>query len=149
MFSDTSLLASFEHQLEGRAVGRLETGSGRTYIWDMAIRGAMESPLFGQGMDFWSLENRLRWGLMGAVHAHNLFLQVFSVSGFVGLTALLVFLYFFVRYSIRAAKITHGGSIAMLAVFFHPLDGGSTAFAKFHPRKREPGDDRLFYLCYG
>jgi len=118
MFSDTSLLASFEHQLEGRAVGRLETGSGRTYIWDMAIRGAMESPLFGQGMDFWSLENRLRWGLMGAVHAHNLFLQVFSVSGFVGLTALLGFLYFFVRYSIRAAKITRGGSIAMLAVFF-------------------------------
>lgn len=117
MFSDTSLLTSLEHQLEGRAVGRLETGSGRTYIWDRAIQGGMESPLFGQGLDFWHLENRLRWGLTGAVNAHNLFLQVFSVSGFIGLAALLVFLYFFLRYSIRAAKVTRGGSIAMFTVF--------------------------------
>ena len=118
MFSDTSLLASLESQLEGRAVRGLETGSGRTYVWEMAIRGAMESPLFGQGLDFWRLENRLRWGLSGAVHAHNLFLQVLSNSGFVGLAALLVFLYFFLRYSVRAAKVTRGGSIAVLIAFF-------------------------------
>lgn len=118
MFSDTSLLASLESQLEGRAVRGLETGSGRTYIWEMAIRGAMENPLFGQGLDFWRLENRLRWGLSGAVHAHNLFLQVLSNSGFVGLAALLVLLYFFLRYSVRAAKVTRGGSIAVLTAFF-------------------------------
>ncbi|SEO14967.1 O-antigen ligase [Nitrosospira multiformis] len=118
MFSDTSLLASLERQLEARAVDDLATGTGRTFIWERAIQGGMASPLFGQGPEFWHLENRLRWGLSAAAHAHNLFLQVFSVSGFIGLTALLVFLYFFSRYSIRAAKVTRGGSLAMLAVFF-------------------------------
>jgi O-antigen ligase len=117
MFSDTSILASLGRRMEGRAVEDLATGAGRTLIWSVAIQGGMENPLFGQGLDFWSLDNRLRWGLSGAVHAHNLFLQVFSRSGFVGLAALLVFLYFFLRYSIRASKVTRGGSIAVLTVF--------------------------------
>jgi O-antigen ligase len=55
--------------------------------------------------------------LAAAATAHNLFLQIFSRSGFVGLVALLVFLYFLIRYSIYAAKPTRGGSIALLAVF--------------------------------
>ncbi|MEO6561558.1 MAG: O-antigen ligase family protein [Nitrosospira sp.] len=115
MFSDTSVLASLERRLDARAVGQLATGTGRTLIWEVAIAGGLENPLFGQGFGFWSLENQLRWGLI-AMHAHNLFLQVFSRSGFVGLTTLLVFLYFLLRYAIRASKITRGGSIAIIIV---------------------------------
>jgi O-antigen ligase len=118
MFSDTSILASVERRLEGRALNDLSTGAGRTLIWSVAIQGGMENPLFGQGLDFWSLENRLRWGLSGAVHAHNLFLQVFSRSGFIGLGALLLFLYFLLQYAVRASGSTRGGSIAMITVFF-------------------------------
>ena len=117
MFSDTSVLATLERKLEARAVGDLSTATGRTYIWEVAIEGGLENPLFGQGLGFWSVDNQLRWGLNGAMHAHNLFLQVFSRSGFVGLAALLVFLYFLLRYAMRASKITRGGSIAMITIF--------------------------------
>jgi O-antigen ligase len=144
MFSDTSFLALLERQLEGRAVGDLATGTGRTFIWGRAIQGGMENPLFGQGMDFWNLENRLRWGLSGAVNAHNLFLQVFSVSGFIGLTALLVFLYFFLRYSIRAAKVTRGGSIAMFTVFFIR----SMAEVAISPNSILGGDSLAMIACF-
>jgi O-antigen ligase len=117
MFSDTNAITSLERHLDPRAVGNLGTATGRTWIWEVAVKGGLENPLFGQGLGFWSLENRLRWGLTGAVHAHNLFLDVFVRSGFVGLTALLIFLYFVFRYSIRAAQYTRGGSIALAAVF--------------------------------
>lgn len=117
LFGDASMLASLDGKLNSRAVGDLKTATGRTWIWKVAIEAGMENPLFGQGADFWNLDNRMRLGLSGAVHAHNLYLQVFSRSGFVGLGALLVFLYFLIRYCIRAAKITGGGSIALLVVF--------------------------------
>lgn len=117
MFSDTNVLTSLEQSLDPRAVANLGTATGRTWIWEVAVKGGLENPLFGQGLGFWSLENRLRWGLLGAVHAHNLFLDVFTRSGFVGLIALLIFLYFVFRYSIRAAQYTQAGSVALVAVF--------------------------------
>ncbi|MEO8992947.1 MAG: O-antigen ligase family protein [Nitrosospira sp.] len=116
MFFDTGILDALQGRLDARAVGHLSTATGRTSIWDAAISGGLENPLFGQGGDFWGPENRHRLGLATAMSAHNLFLQIFSRSGFVGLAALLVFLYFLIRYSIRAAKPTRGGSIALLAV---------------------------------
>ncbi|MEP6877801.1 MAG: O-antigen ligase family protein [Nitrosospira sp.] len=117
MFSDSSVLSTLENKLAAPAVGRLATASGRTWIWEVAIQGGLENLLFGQGADFWSLKNRLRMGLGGAVHAHNLFLQAFSRSGLVGLATLIVFLYYLVRYSVQASKKTRGGSIALTAVF--------------------------------
>jgi exopolysaccharide production protein ExoQ len=116
MFFDTNVLRSLERHLDSRAVGDLSSGTGRLWIWSAAIHGGMENPLFGQGADFWSLENRLRLGLSGAVTAHNLYLQVFSRSGFVGLAALLGFLYVLIRYAVRGAKATGGASVAMLLV---------------------------------
>ena len=117
MFFDTHILDGLQGHLDARAVGHLSTATGRTLIWDAAINGGLQNPLFGQGGGFWGPENRLRLGLATAATAHNLFLQIFSRSGFVGLAALLVFLYFLIRYSVRAAKPTRGGSIALLAVF--------------------------------
>lgn len=114
--SDSALLNSFAHKFETRAVDDLASASGRTLIWQLAIQSGLENPLFGQGGDFWNLDNRIRYGLSGAVHAHNLFLQAFSRSGLVGLTALLAFTYLLIRYSIRASVVTRGGSIALLAI---------------------------------
>jgi O-antigen ligase len=116
IFLDTDMLAALKSQLDSRAVGTLSTATGRTLIWNTAIEGGLQSPLFGQGADFWGIDNRLRLGLGGATSAHNLFLQTFSRSGLIGLVALLVFFYFLARYSMRAAKSTRGGSLAILAV---------------------------------
>lgn len=117
MFSDSNLLTVLSRRLESRAVVDLSTASGRTLIWDVAIKGGMDSPLFGQGLGFWSLESRLQTGLNGAVHAHNMFLQVFSRSGVVGLAAFLAFFWLLLRYSIRAAIPTRGGSIGVMVAF--------------------------------
>ncbi|MEG2033584.1 MAG: O-antigen ligase family protein [Janthinobacterium sp.] len=116
MFSDVNLLTVIESKLDSRAVGDLSTGTGRLWIWSAAIKGGMENPLFGQGASFWNLENRLRMGLNGAVSAHNLYLQVFSRSGLIGLASLLAFLFFLIRYAMRASKATNGASLVMLAV---------------------------------
>lgn len=137
MFSDSSVLPSLERRLDARAVGSLATASGRTLIWHVAIEGGLANPLFGQGLAFWSLENRLHTGLNGAVHAHNLFLQVFSRSGIVGLAAFLFFLWLLVLYSVRAARVTRGGSIGLMVVFLMramvevPLQPNSVLGAEF------------------
>lgn len=123
--------------LEGRALEDLATATGRIWIWDLALQGGLDSPLFGQGVDFWNLENRIRYGLSGAVHAHNQFLQNFSQSGLVGLFALLLFLTVLVRYALRAAQATRGGSLALLmlfltrAMFEVPLQPTSVLGAEF------------------
>lgn len=117
MFSDSSLLSLLEKKLDPRLVQDATTGTGRIWIWEVAIMGGMENPLFGQGADFWNLNTRIRYGLSGAFHAHNLFLQVFSRSGFVGLLSLLIFLFYLIVYSLRAAKVTRGGSLALLVLF--------------------------------
>lgn len=117
MFSDTSILAGLEKSLNTRAVDDIATATGRLWIWENAIKGGFDNPLFGQGGGFWSEENAHRTGLLAAVHAHNLFLQAFSQSGIVGLGALLIFLWFLARYALRAAKGTGGGSLALMIVF--------------------------------
>jgi exopolysaccharide production protein ExoQ len=117
MFFDTNLLGSIERHLNPSAVGDLSSGTGRAWIWQAAVNAGLDSPIFGQGADFWNLENRMRLGLSGAVHAHNLYLQVFSRSGFVGLISLLVFLYLLLQYAGRAANRTGGASIALISVF--------------------------------
>ncbi|MDB5852729.1 MAG: O-antigen polymerase [Herminiimonas sp.] len=117
IFADDVLPRSMLDGLNSRAVTDLSTMTGRIWIWDAAIQAGMENLFFGQGAGMWEIENRLRLNLSGAVHAHNLFLEVFSRSGLVGLAGLFVFLYFLITYSVRAAKVTRGGSIALLGMF--------------------------------
>jgi O-antigen ligase len=117
VMSDSSGLIPTEPPLDTRAISELSTATGRTNIWAAAIDAGLRNPLFGQGADFWSERNQARLGLFGAVHAHNLFLEVFSRSGFVGLGSLLVFLGFLVTYSVRAAGRSRGGSLGLMSVF--------------------------------
>jgi exopolysaccharide production protein ExoQ len=116
MFGDGSLLRSIERRLDSRAVGELSSGTGRLWIWAAALDAGLQSPLFGQGADYWNLATQRRLGMNGAVTAHNQYLQAFSISGLCGLVTLLVFLGFLVRYAIRGAKSSDNATIAMLVV---------------------------------
>ncbi|WP_170299975.1 O-antigen ligase family protein [Pseudoduganella buxea] len=116
MFGDGSMLRSLERKLNPRAVGDLSSGTGRLWIWAAAIDAGMQNPLFGQGADYWNLATRLRLGLSGAATAHNQYLQVFSLSGLVGLVTLLIFMGYLIRYAIRGAKASGNATIAMLVV---------------------------------
>ncbi|QOJ22934.1 MAG: O-antigen ligase family protein [Gammaproteobacteria bacterium] len=118
MFYDWGISTALNRNLSANAVYGLSSATGRTDIWEVAIAAGMENPLFGQGGDFWNQQVRLRSGFGGATSAHNLFLEIFSRSGFVGLITLLIFLFFLVRYSLRASKNTNGGSIALMVAFF-------------------------------
>jgi exopolysaccharide production protein ExoQ len=116
LFADSSLIIAIEREFDPIAVGHLSTASGRDLVWQLAVKSGLESPVFGWGAGFWE-KIRLMPGMSGAAHAHNLFLQVFTRSGFVGLTALAIFLYFLLRYSIRSAKNTRGGGAALMVLF--------------------------------
>lgn len=116
MFGDGSFLRGLERKLNSRAIGDLSSGTGRLWIWAAAIDAGMQNPLFGQGADYWNLATRLRLGLSGAATAHNQYLQVFSLSGLVGLVTLLIFMGYLVRYAIRGAKASGNATIAMLVV---------------------------------
>jgi exopolysaccharide production protein ExoQ len=113
---DLSLIQVLEGGLTSSEAASVMSASGRTTIWDIAIQGGLENPLFGQGGSFWT-ETRLMRDLSAASSAHNLFLQVFSRSGFFGLFALLLFFYFLLQYSIRASSFTRGGSVAFMVLF--------------------------------
>lgn len=137
LFSDFSLLPALERRLNLNALGDISTATGRTWIWSVAVQAGLDSPLFGQGGDFWSAATRAQYGLSGASHAHNLFLQVFSRSGGFGLIALIVLVVYCVKYAIRARRVTRGGSLAFLVLFLTramfevPLQPNSVLGAEF------------------
>jgi len=115
--ADFGVMYGLVQRLDSRAVADLSTGTGRLDIWQFALRSGWESPIFGHGLSLWNMETRLRTGLTGASHAHNLFLQVFTRSGFVGLLAFVWLLCIMVIYALRAAVPTRGGSVALFAAF--------------------------------
>lgn len=115
--SDPTTWSAFERRLDPRAVSGLATFTGRTDIWEYAINRGMENPLFGQGLAMWDLQARLSTGLVQAMHAHNLYLQAFSRSGFVGLAALLLLLGYVIWLALKASSTSTGGSLALLAMF--------------------------------
>jgi O-antigen ligase len=115
--SDPSIFNAIDRRLDSRAIVGISNLSGRTEIWEFAVRRGMESPWFGQGLAMWDLQTRLATGLNGAVHAHNQYLQAFSRAGFVGVITLLGLLAMIVRLVFRATPSTAGGSLALLAMF--------------------------------
>lgn len=97
----------------------IESGSGRTMIWALAIEEFQRSPIFGYGTTIWEAPYRLRHGLLSAFHAHNLYLQALSMSGSLGLFGLLVYLGLLVKLSLRYGKATRGltlGLVLMLLI---------------------------------
>jgi O-antigen ligase len=92
------------------------TLSGRTGIWEVAVREWLRNPLFGYGPAIWGPDFRTEIGMQYAVSAHNQFLQTLSSAGTLGLLALLAYLRYLVPAALRCAPATRGVSLALLGM---------------------------------
>lgn len=92
------------------------TVAGRTAIWQQAITEGFNHPFFGYGPTIWSPEYRNATGLGSAFHAHNQFLQVFSVAGAFGLLGFALYLVVLGKMSINVARASRGASLALFVV---------------------------------
>ena len=102
------------HSLNSKFAQSVETLSGRTQIWEVAINEWKSSPIFGYGPSIFDEEYRMRMGMNFLYHAHNQFIQTLAESGAVGAFGLIIFLTKCAAESIKAAKATKGASIAIL-----------------------------------
>lgn len=90
--------------------------SGRTIIWEAALREFDNNPLFGFGPTLWDETYRRAIGLNYAYHAHNQILQTMAQSGTSGLLGLLAFLLLAILRAFQTYRITNGVSVAMLCL---------------------------------
>ena len=97
---------------------QVTTLTGRTAIWDVAIKTWEGNPIFGYGSSMWDPAFREAIGMNFAFHAHNQFLQALSVAGIVGMIGLLVYLFLLARYSYQANRATRGLSMALFSMIF-------------------------------
>ncbi|MCP4371498.1 MAG: O-antigen ligase family protein [Deltaproteobacteria bacterium] len=83
-------------------LGRDETLTGRTSVWEQLIPVAMERPILGCGYGgFWTSENQELYDISGA---HNGYLSVILELGFVGL---IFFLFYVLSICRKAGKETN------------------------------------------
>ncbi|WP_153115696.1 O-antigen ligase family protein [Rhodocyclus tenuis] len=114
MFVD---LPSLWDRISDSKVGdSVATVSGRTGIWEVALREWQHSPLFGYGPTIWGEKFRWQIGMPYAFSAHNQFMQTLSVAGTLGFLALLAYLRYLIPAALRMAAQTRGVSVALLAM---------------------------------
>ena len=76
--------------MRGQTAADAYTVSGRTEVWDIAIKSFVEEPLFGHG--YYSMTNTGKmyvWGAERWQTAHNVYLHVLTGTGIIGLFLLL------------------------------------------------------------
>ncbi len=79
-------------------VGRDQTLTGRTEIWERLVPAAMSRPFFGYGNGgFWTTGTREMYAIMSS---HNGYLEVILELGFVGLTLYAIFFLSIIRKAI-------------------------------------------------
>ncbi len=91
------------------------TLTGRTQIWDAALREWKDNPVFGYGPDLFNVEHRMRIGMNFAFHAHNQVIQTLAQSGLVGLVGLIVFLGLLAGKLLSRSVASRGVSLALFA----------------------------------
>jgi O-antigen ligase len=114
MFVDVSVL--WEHFSDSDLGDSVTTVSGRTGIWEVALREWLRNPLFGYGPEIWGLRFRQEIGMPYAFSAHNQFMQTLSAAGTLGLLSLLAYLRYAIPAALRAAASTRGVSVALLGM---------------------------------
>jgi O-antigen ligase len=111
--------AGYEHKLyrlfDSDAGKSVTTLTGRTKIWEAALLEWQTNPLFGYGPNLFSLEHRMRIGMLFAFHAHNQFIQSLAQSGLIGLFGLLLFLGALAYKLFKHTAVSRGVSLALLA----------------------------------
>lgn len=114
LFFDFSVL--WDRFSSSRAGDSLFSLSGRTGIWEVAIQEWLRNPLFGYGPEIWGAKFRAEIGMPYAFSAHNQFMQTLSMSGAIGLAALLAYLRYLIPAAFRMSAETRGVSVALLGV---------------------------------
>lgn len=94
------LLATFAIMLNGSlislALGKGSTLTGRTYIWNNAIRYALESPIIGNGII--SEKNSIFFlRVSEATSAHNTLIQMLCNGGILAIVSFAVFNFFLIK----------------------------------------------------
>lgn len=87
--------------------------TGRTQIWEIAIREWHNHPVFGYGLTLWDEAYRLKIGLPAAYHAHNQFYQSLSSAGIVGVIGLLIYVAVLLKFVLKTARASQGLSLAL------------------------------------
>lgn len=114
LFADPAAL--WDDLVNTREGDNLTSLSGRTQIWEVALREWSSNPIFGYGPEVWGQTYRTQIGMPFAFSAHNQFLQTLSMAGALGLASLLVYLGYLIRAAHRMTAQTRGVSVALLAV---------------------------------
>lgn len=100
---------------------RLETGSGRTIIWDYATRPLFpDNWLLGFGSQFLDAGYRLRYlppNQQQAVHAHNQFVQAFGEGGLIGLVCFLILVSVLISIAVKSFAFDNGMRSALIVTF--------------------------------
>jgi O-antigen ligase len=112
-FDLPGIWAQFLATREGDSLTSL---TGRTAIWNVAIKTWLTSPLFGYGPLAWDSQFRTNIGMAFAFNAHNQFLHTLSVSGAIGFVTLLVYLGYLIASAFQTAAVTRGVSVTILAM---------------------------------
>lgn len=94
----------------------VQSMSGRTVIWEAALREYMNNPIFGYGPSLWGDEYRRAIGLNYAYHAHNQVLQTMAMAGTTGLIGLVTFLALTMLRAFQTCRATGGVSVALLVL---------------------------------
>lgn len=95
----------------------IDTMSGRSAIWQVALREFSVNPLFGYGLGIWGPDFRAVVGLNYAYHAHNQLLQSMSESGVCGIVGFMIFFISSYRYCMKSSDWTFGGSVGIFILF--------------------------------
>lgn len=90
----------------------LLTLTGRTFIWQMSLSNLWDNPLFGYGADLWGPAYQQHMQFFVS-HAHNQYVHTLGDSGFVGLSALLLYCLALGSYSWRVRRETRWLSVAL------------------------------------
>ena len=101
---------------DSRLGASLTTFTGRTGIWEVALREWQRNPIFGYGPEIWGPRFRAEYGVPHAFSAHNQFMQTLSAAGTLGFVALLAYMGYMIRAALRAAASTKGVSVALLSM---------------------------------
>lgn len=93
------------------------TLNGRTKIWEAALFGFQQSPVFGYGPAFLSEDYRAMYlpNFPAAAHAHNQWYQSLGGTGIVGGLSLLVLVTVLVVFALKSWRATSGITVAILA----------------------------------
>jgi O-antigen ligase len=136
--------------MRGQTAEDAYTVSGRTEVWDIAVKSFFESPLFGHGYYSMTSTGKMYvWGAERWQTAHNIYLHVLTGTGLLGFVLLLWALIFVLRPMIGYAR--RRGPERRVAVFVLVLAAWYMALGFFELSFTGPVDPEvvLFFTLLG